>query len=361
MTTTTPEATPEAIPEPIPLPAATRLSPRIPFVAAFSVGLAVMLGLGAGLLSAYERQFDGRILPGVHVGSVDLSGLSTSEAAARVDAGYAGLADGELVLTAGSRQTSVSYASLGRHVDTGSLVSDALAVGRSGSPLDRFVGYAKTALRGVVVAPRVVVNETKLTAAIQSAARPLERDPVDATVTATADGFATTPSAPGQAADVATAFGRATAELSSLDAPSRTEVAIPVAPRAPTFTTDEATAAATAAGVIATDVQVTDGANSWTIKAATIRTWLHIAPTADGTYAPVVDLASVKTGLAPIASKILEPAIDATFLLSKSGATFGVTAAKDGRQLDLDATAQLVADALTARTTNAATTPVAPS
>jgi vancomycin resistance protein YoaR len=360
MTTTTPELTPNAIPEPvIPLPAGERPSPRIPFLAAFAVTLAAILVLGAGLLYAYERQFDGRILPGVHVGSVDLSGLTVAEAAARVDASYASVANGELVLTGGARGESVSYAALGRHVDTDSLVSDALAVGRSGSALDDLVGYAKAALRGVVVAPRVIINDAKLTAAIQAAARPLEQEPVNATVTATADGFATTPSASGQAVDVTTAFGRATAALSSLDAPSRTEVAIPVVERAPTFTTDEATAAATAAGVIAADVQVTDGAKSWTIKAATIRTWLRIAPTTDGAYAPVVDIDSAKTGLAPIASKILEPAVDATFLISKNGATFGVTAAKDGRALDVDTTAQLVADALMARTSNVETPSVA--
>src|SRR5947209_18220326 len=111
MTTTpqaTPQATPEPVPEPILVPAGVRLSPRIPFLAAFAVSLAAVLVLAAGLLYVYERQYDGRILPGVHVGSVDLSGLSPSEAAARLDAGYAGVADGELLLTGGSRQTSVS-------------------------------------------------------------------------------------------------------------------------------------------------------------------------------------------------------------------------------------------------------------
>jgi vancomycin resistance protein YoaR len=344
--------------EPTSVPAAERPSPRIPFLAAFAIALVGVLALGAGLLYAYDRQYEGRILPGVHVGTADLSGLTPSEAAARLDESYAALGNGELVLTGGAGRTSVSYASVGRHVDVDGLVAEAAAVGRSGSPLDRVIGNAKTALRGVVIAPRVVFDEAKLATAIQSAARPLERDPVDATVVVTADGFETTPPAQGQMADVTAARDRAAAQLSAVDVASRTEVAIPVAPRDPTFSAEEAASAATAAELIAKDLQVTDGSDSWTLKAATIRKWLRITPTVEGSYIPMVQIASVKTGLAPVASKILEPPVNAAFLVTKGGSNFGVTAAKDGRALDVDATAELVTNALIARMSNVETASV---
>jgi vancomycin resistance protein YoaR len=44
--------------------------------------------------------------------------------------------------------------------------------------------------------------------------------------------------------------------------------------------------------------------------------------------------------------------------MTKGGSNFGVTAAKDGRALDVDATSQLVADALTARTSSVDTSAV---
>ena len=214
MTTTTSEQA---------LPRLDRPSRRFRFLAAFGIGLAAILILGAGVLYAYDRQFEGRILPGVQVGSVDLSGLSPAEANARLSSAYADLGSGQLVLSGGGSQSTVSYASLDRHLDVDGLVADAAAaVGHAGSPLDRVIGNAKTALRGVLLAPRVVFDEGKLAAAVEAAAGPLERDPVDATVVAAKTGFQTTRSAEGQSADADAAIALATARLSALDAPSLT-------------------------------------------------------------------------------------------------------------------------------------------
>jgi vancomycin resistance protein YoaR len=335
------------------LPGLDRPSRRFRFLAAFGIGLAAVLILGAGVLYAYDRQFEGRILPGVHVGSVDLSGLSAAEASARLGAAYADLGSGQLVLSGGGSQSSVSYASLDRHLDVDGLVADAAAVGRAGSPLDRVIGNAKTALRGVLLAPRVVFDETKLAAAIEAAARRLERDPVDATVVAAKVGFQTTPSAEGQSADADTAIALATARLSALDAPSLTEVAIPVAVREPSFTTDEATAGKAAADLVARDLKITDGDNSWTIKGTAIEKWIKVTPTVDGRYIPIVQIANVKRGLAPVATKILQKPVDASFLLTKGGAAFGVTGARNGRALDVDTTTTRVVEALSSRARNA--------
>jgi vancomycin resistance protein YoaR len=334
------------------LPRLDRPSRRFPFLAAFGIGLAAVLILGAGVLYAYDRQFEGRILPGVHVGSVDLSGLSPAEASVRLSAAYADMGSGQLLLSGGASQSNVSYASLDRHLDVDGLVADAAAVGRAGSPLDRVIGNARTALRGVLLAPRVVFDEGKLAAAVESAARPLERDPVDATVVAAKVGFETTPAAEGQSADADAAIALAAAQLSALDAPARTEVAIPVAAREPTFTTDEAMSAKAAADLIAQDLTISDRDDSWTIKGTTIEKWIKVTPTVDGRYVPIVQIASVRSGLAPIASDILQKPVDATFLVSKGGSAFGVTAARNGRALDVDTTTMSVVEALLGRATN---------
>src|SRR5512141_382982 len=68
-----------------------RSSVRVNFGLAFVLGLAAALLLGVGALYAYDRQFTGRILPGVHVGSVDLSGRSADEARAALEAAYESL------------------------------------------------------------------------------------------------------------------------------------------------------------------------------------------------------------------------------------------------------------------------------
>ena len=44
---------------------------------AFFAGLIAATALGAGALYAYDQQYTGRIVPGVRIGNVDLSGPDT--------------------------------------------------------------------------------------------------------------------------------------------------------------------------------------------------------------------------------------------------------------------------------------------
>jgi hypothetical protein len=74
MTTTTPDTVA------IPTPETRRSSVRLRFAVAFLVGLLAALGIGAGALYAYDQQYTGRVLPGVRIGAVDLSGLGPGEA-----------------------------------------------------------------------------------------------------------------------------------------------------------------------------------------------------------------------------------------------------------------------------------------
>jgi vancomycin resistance protein YoaR len=338
--------------ETTPLPTVERPSARLPFVAAFAIGLIGVLILGAGALYAYDRQYDGRILPGVHVGSVDLSGLSPSEAAERLKTSFGNVADGEVVVSGGGRETRISYASLGRRVDVDGLVTDAVGVGRAGSAFERIINDARTALRGVELAPRVLFDGDKLQTAIENAARPLERDPVDATVVATKTGFETTPATAGETVDVAAAVSQAAGALASFESPARTDIKLNVVERAPTFTTDEAMKAKTSADLIARDIAITSGKESWTVKADAIRAWLQITPTVDGAYTPIIQVDTLKKGLAPIASKIQQKPVNATFLQTKGGGTFGVTESKNGRALDVEATARVLMTALLDRANN---------
>ena len=75
-----------------------RLWPR--FAIAMVLGLVAVLALGVGAMFAYDQQYQGRILPGVRVGAVDLSGLSPDDAAARLHAAYDALGAGTAVVVA---------------------------------------------------------------------------------------------------------------------------------------------------------------------------------------------------------------------------------------------------------------------
>jgi hypothetical protein len=89
------------------------------FFVAFLAGLLAVMAIGAGGLYGYDRQYVGRILPGVRVGNTDLSGLTAAAATERLTAAYASATRGELVLHTPSGDQTVTYADLGRHVDVG--------------------------------------------------------------------------------------------------------------------------------------------------------------------------------------------------------------------------------------------------
>jgi vancomycin resistance protein YoaR len=325
---------------------------RSRFVLAFVAGLAAVFVLGAGALFAFDRQYEGRILPGVHAGSVDLSGLTAGSARTRLEAAYGAAGDGELVLTAGSRSTRVPYAAIGRRMDIDALVADAAAIGRSGSPFDRLVGNARTAIRGAELQPRILIDEAQLAARIDMAAAAIDREPTDASVTNEASGFELTAGRNGVRADREAPLAEATAALIRLDAPSTVEVSIPAADVEPTITTAEASEAKAAAERIAADIDVTAGDDKWTIKASTIRTWLRIAPTVEGGYVPVLNVTGPDKTIEAIAAKVKVAPRNASFLVSSSGNVFGATAGVDGRTMDVTGTSKLVIEALRARVTN---------
>jgi vancomycin resistance protein YoaR len=319
------------------------------FLAAFLAGLLAVMAIGAGALYAYDRQYAGRILPGIRVGSVELSGLSPDQARAALAAAYAGAADGQVVIHAPSGDVSVSYADIDRHVDVDQLVGDAMAIGQGGSPIERVIGNAKTALRGVTLQPRIVFDGSKLDARIDAVATEQEVAARNAGVKIVKTGFTIVSGENGKQADRATPFDEASAQLASLDAPNRIEVTVPVATVEPAITTAEANSARDAAVKITKDIVLTDGKDNWKIESARVRNWIRFSPTIYGGYTPVLRLTAINKSIKNLAKDVDRDPTSASFLVSKGNHVVGVTASHDGRRLDVDTTAGAVAAALEAR------------
>ena len=64
------------------------------FGVAFLIGMLAALAIGVGALYAYDQQYVGRILPGVKVGDVNVSGMTEAEASAALSTAYAPLGEG---------------------------------------------------------------------------------------------------------------------------------------------------------------------------------------------------------------------------------------------------------------------------
>jgi vancomycin resistance protein YoaR len=329
------------------------------FGVAFLVGLLAALALGVGALYAYDQEYSGRVLPGVRVGSLDMSGLPSDRAHAAVADAYAGLATGRIVLLAGDLELSIPYDRVGRGIDAERVVGDALAIGRTGSPLERVIADARTALRGATVQPTVTFDPAAVVREVERLASGLDRNPVDAFVTTTEDGFVVTPATLGRRADRDAAVAAVLAAIGELDAPEQLRVDLPLVPVQPEVTTTEAVEAKRAAERMASPLVIAVGEETWKISAKRIRGWISFAPDGAGGYAPSADTTELPKVLKKLAKDIDTPAKNASFKLSK-GKIVGVIPSKPGRGVDIEGTTALIEGVLVERAAGRGAAPVAP-
>lgn len=319
------------------------------FVGAFLVGGALAAVVAVGAVLAFEAQYSGRVLPGVHVGSVDASGLTRAQLAAQLRSTYRSLAQGVLVLQAPDGDHEIAYGDIGRAVAADALASDALTTGRSGDPLERVVAEARLLVRGVTIPARVAYDPARLEARIAAVAGIVNREPVNASLVSTSVGFIPTRGAPGRVVDATTATATASAALGALDAPATVTVAMPASTVEPPITDAEAEAAAAVGKAIAKDVVLSLSDGTWRIGSATVTRWISFAPTSDGRLEPAVDRAAIALNLKTVAKKMARAPQDAAFLTGKGSVIVGVDPAVDGRALDIPTTTDLVASAVLAR------------
>ncbi|HLO35373.1 MAG TPA: VanW family protein [Candidatus Deferrimicrobium sp.] len=328
------------------------------FIVAFVLGLIAVLAIGVGALYAYDQQYQGRILPGVRVGALDLSGLTLGEASARLHAQYDVLAGGTAVVVAGDREIALPFSRAGRGPDVDAMVAQAISVGRAGNAVERAIANARTAIRGVEVAALVRYDQESLTRSVNAIAAAQQVTPADATITRTKTGYTVTPSVTGRQADPSSVLATLTGQLASLDAPAEIRVELPIVQIEPTITTDEANRAVAAANRIAADVRIVDEGESWTIPAATIRSWVSFRPAADGGVEPVVDDAGIGKALAPVVKAVARAPRNASFRMTGDKVT-AVIPSVNGRALDQTATAAKVAELLATRAKGRPTASVA--
>ena len=353
MTTTTDTAPPLAL-------GRVRRPDVVRFLVSFAAALVAVLVVGVAALYAFDRAYEGRILPGVRTAGVDLSGLDPAAARERLLDAFASASEGEIVLSAGSEVRRIDFGAIDRRVDVDALVAQAVGVGRDGTPADRIVGNVKTALRGVSLTPTIVYDEAALVAEIERLAAPFDQAPQSASVELVEAAFVVEPGIDGLRAD------RAAARMAVLDALADPETTGPVTAELPLVvvepitTTREALAARLTAERIATDLALVEGEERWTVPGATVRGWISFVTTPDGTYQPAVDTTGLTPVLDEIAKQVIREPKNATFLVGDGNAIVGVTAGASGRALDIALTTERISAALEARANRQAAPEIAP-
>ena len=325
---------------------------RFPFgrvLLAFLFGVLLVAALAIGGVLAYESAYTGKVAAGVSVAGVDLSGLTRDEAAAQLESSLASVGQGTLTLDTVNGPVALTYAELGRRADVDAMLDQALAVGRTGNPLERVVEEARTVLNPIVLGPRVMVDKAILDARIAALATAVDLEPTPAAVSVSTSGYTETAAVWGRDVDEAATAAAIQTALQPVDAPSTVALPLVVTPVAPTITDTDTMVARSRADRMVAPVVLARGKDSWSIPLATVRSWVAFGAWPDGSYGPIVDGAAVTESVKGLAKKINTKAVSATFLTGKSGGIVGVKAGHEGRTLDVDGTSQAVQAALVAR------------
>ena len=327
-----------------------------------SVALFALLALVAGVatagLYAWDASYEGRILPGVRAGGVDLSGLDREAAVAAVAASYA-YGTGTLVVRTPEGDVSIPFADLGRRPDAEAVVDAAMAAGRTGSPVERAIGQVRLALdHGSVGDAEVILDESAVAARVEAAAAALRHYPTSATIRMSTKGIVLTRARTGREADARAAIDRALAALRDPATSGDVVVAISTTTVRPRVEDAAVFDARTEAVRMAKAIKLTTKGKSWKIKAAEVRTWLRFVPAAGGTFTVELNEAKIPVNLKKAAKAVKKPAKSAEYLVAKSGKIVGVVAGSSGRKLDKPATVAAIVAELRARAAGGAPTPV---
>jgi vancomycin resistance protein YoaR len=341
-------------------PQRRRRSLALRFGVSFVLGFLVAVGFGVGVLYAWGQRYDGRVLPGVRVGSTELGGLTREQAEAKIANAYRWLGTGQMTLTGPDGQmTTISYADLGRGPDTSALLDAALAAGREGEPLANLIGAARVAIHGVTLDSAVAYDRDKLAAAVETLATRIDQTPVDASVSAGQGGtFSVSPAKDGRAVGKAALLAKLDQQLAALGTPASITMAVPVVSLTPAVATASAEAAKAAADRMAADTVVALDKDSWTIAGATLAPLISFPTAADGSITPVLDESGLDPILTTLAQNVNQTVQDAGLKLV-SGHVVATGASREGRTLDAAGMKAAIISEIRARQAGAAASPVA--
>ena len=328
------------------------------FAIAFLLGVVLVVGAGGIGLYAYGQQYDGRVLPGVRVGSTDLSGLSRDEAKAAIAKAYSSLGAGKATLTGPDGPVTVAYADVARGPDTAAILDSALAAGRGGEPLANLIGAPQAAIHGVTLGSAVTYDRAKLAAAVDSLAASIDQQATDAAIVADQSGALTVvPAKNGRAVDTAALVAALDQKLSALDAPNEIALDIPVATVLPAVPTTTADAAKAAADRMAADLVIARGTATWTIKSAQLRPLITFGPASDGTLTPVLDQSGIDPLVKALAKQINQSAKEASLKLVNNHVV-ATGKSREGRTLNVAAMTTAILNQLAARQAGTAVEPL---
>jgi len=339
-----------------PLPAAARVSRKrrlLGFGTAFVVGALLGFFLVSAAALVLSASYANRILPGVHAGSVDLSGLTRDQAIARLESGFAYLDQGEVTLTTPVGKATITYQQAGREPDVEAMADAAMAIGHTDGALADAATLVHAAAYGQEIPVVIRLDPTALAERIRPLVGTSTIEPRDAQAMVYGSTFAIVPAANGYGIDEKAIEATIIDRLTDAGAPADVQVGGMFVTLAPEITQADARAAVAKAEKMIVGVDLTWSVApasapaswkpaTWTISAAQIRDWLIFGTEPDGTYAPEVDSAPLEAYLQSVTSQDRIAPVEPDVTWDASGKPVALVGGKAGLGVDVAGTAAAV-------------------
>jgi vancomycin resistance protein YoaR len=171
-------------------------------MAALMGGMALFLGVVLIWTIGFQLMYAGRIFPGVYVAGVDLSGLSPSDAALKLNQTLSYPYTGKIVLRDGNNVWVVTPAQMGMTFDASSSAQAAYQLGRSGGVFGSLDDQLRARSQGAEVAPVILFDQRVAYQYLQSLSTELDQPVQEASLKVEGTNVVAVPGQVGRTLDV---------------------------------------------------------------------------------------------------------------------------------------------------------------
>jgi len=319
---------------------------RLPWAFVVLIALAALLLVLAFGFIAFQIYFSARVLPGVSVWNVDLSGKSVDAAAAALDTAFkAKFNTARVDLSDGQQAWIANPIDLGIYFDARATAQAALDLSQRGVD-----GQTQVLFNGADLAPRIVFSPNLARAYFEQMAAQIDRPPLDAGLQLNGTTVITTPAQVGRALNVEAAL-KLLPDLARTEGPKR--LVLPIDTEQPRLT-DVSAVAAQLQRVLNRNMTLVlanpapGEPASWDLTPQQLLSFLMVDKAADGKAIEVrFDAEALRAGLADLAHQIDRAPENARFVFNDETRQLEVIKpGKIGRALDITTTSTRMLEAL---------------
>ena len=143
-------------------------------------GILTFLVLLTAITGVYKLMCAGRILPGISVAGVDISGLLPAEASIKLSQNMTFPASGKIIFKDGNKIWVASPSELGMIFNAGGTVQEAFHLGRSGGMIKGFTIQIRSWQQGLNLSPQIILDERVAYTYLQNIAREVDKPVIEA-------------------------------------------------------------------------------------------------------------------------------------------------------------------------------------